>query len=174
MSQARVKAVAKAQKDPGKCEKCGVELTKGDAYRWFKVGFRSRYKRIRCMKPECTPTMAERESSMMAGVYEAQDEVAGQLRAAAVGDLDAIRTAMEDYSSAVEEVAQQYHDAAEAFGGQGENEERAEILDDTVSEIQSIEIDVEPTTGEGTEWTQEDWDDHVSGWVEQAEGVEAC
>jgi hypothetical protein len=112
MSQARVKTVQRAQKDQGTCGKCGDALPVGSPYRWFKVGFRSRFKRVRCMKPGCTPLPSEKESSNLAEAYAAQEAAYHALDAA--GTLGDIQAVLEECASAAGDVVSQYEASVEA------------------------------------------------------------
>lgn len=70
----RVNRVNKARKDQGTCGNCGVLISRGDEYVWWKFRWSGRY--VRCGKSECYPrasdltqseyyaTMAEHESTL--------------------------------------------------------------------------------------------------------------
>jgi hypothetical protein len=125
MSVAKVETVQKSQKDQGKCEHCGVALPKGSAYRYFYVGFRATYKHVRCMKPECTPKLSERESSTKADVYRAQEDFEANLAAATTAD--DVQAAYESFHEAVDQYATEREEALEAWeNGNSQLEEVAE------------------------------------------------
>jgi hypothetical protein len=48
-----------------------------------------------------------------------------------------IEEALRDFAEQVREVASEYSDAAEAFGGQGENQERADELESWADEVEN-------------------------------------
>ena len=72
MSLAKLNHIKRVRK-PGKCEKCGVEIKVGDPAVRYAVGFRGAT-RTRCAKHECLPKPSERESSLVADLYAAQEE----------------------------------------------------------------------------------------------------
>jgi hypothetical protein len=155
MSVARVTKVAKSQK-PGQCEKCKVDLPKGSAYIWFKVGFRSRYKHVRCDKIECYPKQSERESSQIASIYAAQEEFEDALENC--NSADEITEAMQPVAEAIREVAEAYREAAiNPNTGDVFNttlDERADTLESAADEVESADIEDETTdceecSGEG-------------------------
>lgn len=150
MSLAKVQHVSKARKDPGRCEKCGTELKAGDPYLWFTVGFRSKYKHVRCTNPACLPKQSERESSMLAGVYAAQEDA----------DFDSCETTqdfevvMNDIAAAIEEFAQQYRDA-------GTNEHGVEWNMDSIEradQLENVQSEVEMWSPEEDEPVRDDFD----------------
>src|SRR2546422_8430971 len=108
MSQAKVVSITRAQKHQGECEICGVELPAGSPYRWFSVGFRSKYKHKRCMKEECTPTRAARESSKMSSIYDAID-TAGLSSCKTMEDIESV---LQEVAGVVREIAEEYRTAA--------------------------------------------------------------
>lgn len=135
MSVAKVEYVGKARKPQGQCGKCGDEIPAGAPYRYFYVGFRSHYKRVRCMKPECAPKVSERESSLLASVYAAQEDNA--FPNDPQEDTTTLSDALESVAATANEVADQYEEADEAMGGhQGENYEKAETLREYASELE--------------------------------------
>lgn len=129
------------------CGKCRAEITKGEQYRWFKVGFRSRYKNIRCMKSECAPRQSEMTASKMAGVYAAIEGAEDALQALANGDPEddttSIREAVTTAAEGFNEVADEYTEAGEmsptglVFGE--DLNERADEIRDAASEIESFD-----------------------------------
>lgn len=131
MSTARIYTVAKARKDQGRCSKCGDAIPAGAGYLYWEPGFRSSYKVRRCTKTSCYPRPSERESSLMQEVMAAQEaaeDVAEQFEQSGEDETD-LQTALDDVQAAIENVASQYRDAAEAFNGQGPNAEKADELE---------------------------------------------
>ncbi len=138
MSLARVKTVTKSLK-PYECGKCKTELPKGSAYRHYKIGFRSRFRHIRCMEPVCTPKASELESSKLSGVYAAQEDALASVEDAST--LEEITGALESCAEAIREVATEYSDAAEAMGDAGyEMQEKADALESAADELESADI----------------------------------
>ena len=129
------------------CGKCRAEIVKGEQYRWFKVGFRSRYKNIRCMRAECSPRQSEMTASKMAGVYAAFEDAEDALAALRAGDPEDdtsnIREAVTNAAAGIEEVADEYREAGEAsptglvFGE--DLNERADEISDVASQLESFD-----------------------------------
>jgi hypothetical protein len=162
MSVARVHTVDRARKDQGHCGKCGDAIPAGSPYRWFSVGFRSHYKQKRCMKQSCYPKTSELESSLLSGVYAAQEGAA--LPEDPEDDTSSLSDALNSVAEAANEVADQYEEADEAMGGhQGENYEKAESLREYASELEGWQApdDSRP-------------DDGCDAHDEETEGCEAC
>lgn len=142
MSIARIKVVNKAAKDQGECEKCKTPLPVGSAYRWFKVGFRSRYKHRRCMANACTPRTSELESSNLSQVYAAQEDFEDGLDDAA--SIEDFRSLIEEYAGQVSQIADEYRTASEDPNGNVFNtvaEERADALEALASDIEGYDLE---------------------------------
>lgn len=168
MSLARVHTVNKSQKDQGNCEVCKVKLPKGSSYRWFSVGFRSKYKHVRCMKTECNPKSSQLESSKYADIYAAQENFV-------VDDLetkDDIEEAVHEFAEAVRQVASEYNDAAinpntgEVFNTLAE--ERGQALEEVADELEGWEYNEEPEPCE----SHAEHDDGIEGGI--AENCNEC
>lgn len=139
MSVARLHTVAKARKDQGKCEKCGKALPAGSPYRHFTVGFRSKWKRVVCTDPACTPRPSQRESSSKSGPMAAIED----FQDLDITSLDDLTSAYEDVKSAFEEYAQECEDGAEAWeNGNSQMEERAEMAREAADSLD--QFDPEP------------------------------
>lgn len=148
MSIARITKVQKSLK-PGTCEKCKAALPKGSGYLWFKVGFRSRNKRVRCLKTECYPKDSERESSLLSEVYAAKE--AAEEQVAEATSAEEMKDLVTEYAEAVREVASQYEEAMTDDQGNVFNttaEERYEALEQAADDIESAADDIDDTTTE--------------------------
>lgn len=120
MSLARVYKTQKVRKD-WRCGKCGAEIKKGvDGRLSFAVGFRG-FEQSRCLKPECYPTLSERESSAVASVYAAQESV--DLNSCE--SLEDVEAVLEEIASACDEVADEY-ESNEMYEINYDLQERAE------------------------------------------------
>jgi len=166
MSLAKVNQIGRVRK-PGKCEKCGLEIKVGDPAVRFAVGFRAR-PRTRCTKTECFPRPSERESSLVADVYAAQEEV--DLSTAA--SLEDLETARDDVVSATQEVAGQYEDS-EMYDKNPDLQERAEMLNTAADELEGWEPEEEEPTPDDEEWTiagtdYDNFDDAYGAWLDAA------
>lgn len=136
MSLAKVYTIQKAQKDQGKCQRCGVELKKGEPYRWFKVGFRARAKNLRCTKASCAPLESERESGKVAAVYAAQEAFRSNIDGLA--DLDDIEAEVHTVGESIREMAEEYQEAADAWENGNESlQEKADHWSSVADELES-------------------------------------
>lgn len=145
---ARVKTVKKAQKDQGKCEKCGTALPVGSAYVHFKVGFRSRYKHVRCTAPACYPKQSELTSSMMSDAYAAQEEAHAAIDAwepdpeAMENDIESLAQILSDCASAANDVASQYEDSiSNAPMLEDSLREKVDALEAWASELEGVSFE---------------------------------
>jgi hypothetical protein len=144
MSVARVTTVAKARKAQRPCGKCRKEIKVGDPYLHFAVGFRG-YKQVRCTDTACYPKVSERESSKIATIYAAQEDIDfSQLT-----DRDDIVAEVNQLADVIREIADEYREASTDDNGTVFNvdaEERADILDSAADECDSWEPseEVEP------------------------------
>lgn len=146
MSLAKVVEVKHARSEY-RCEKDGTTIAKGDPYRWYVVGFRSKYRHIRCMKPACAPRPSERESSNLSEVYAAQESAADELGNLSTsiespdqGEplVEEIKSILQTAADSIREVADGYREADENFGGGG-NTEMGEWADTLEEGIDALE-----------------------------------
>ncbi len=151
MSLAKVVSVSRARKDQGKCGKCGKALPAGEPYAHFAVGFRGR-KQVRCSDPACYPRPSERESSLVADVYAAQESAEETL--ADAGSLEGIKEALKAVSEACDEVSSSYEQNP-TFDGNDDLQERVDTLNSASQEF----ADWEPEKDEPTEEDEESWTD---------------
>jgi len=145
MSLAKVNQIGRVRK-PGKCGKCGQEVNVGDPAVRFSVGFRG-FVQTRCTKTECYPKPSERESSLVSGVYAAQEDA----DLSTAGGLEDLETARDDVVTAIQEVAGEYENS-EMFERNMDLQERAETLNSAADELEGWEPEQE-------EPTEEDWKD---------------
>lgn len=156
MSVARVKHSKFAARKGAtlKCQKCGREIAKGETYRWWFKGFRSRFKFVRCSTCPA-PRTSELESSMKADAYaaveSAQDELAALTEPGEPSDVESI---VNQAGESVQEVADQYREADNGFGGGGMTVS-GEIADELESAAQDL-----------GNWSsdQSDFDDSAVAW----------
>lgn len=126
---------------------CGREIKPGDRY--FTWSFRYGGTHFRCA--DHRPRRSETTQSLMGEVYAAIENAEDQLpNAETVADIIAL---VEEVGETKDGVAEQYRDAAEPFGGAGENADRADELEswDPVSEFQPDEEDEEMSQAEQRE-----------------------
>lgn len=140
----RVRVADKSRPLPmPKCGKCGKQINVGDPYRYFIVGFRSSYKRVRCMDSACTPKDSERESSgprseILSAIETANGNLDGYT-AEGTSDASEVEQTVQEVAEAFTSAAEQWREADEQFGGGGntENGERADTAESSASELES-------------------------------------
>lgn len=148
MSQARVYVTAKVRKD-WTCGKCGAAIRKGiDGRRSFAVGFRGR-EQTRCMKPECTPTRGELESSAVAPVYDAIDGASFE----GIDSVEDAKDILGEVRDAISEVVDEY-ESNEMFEINEQLQERVEILQAAADELDGWEFDGDQDPGDDEECTE--------------------
>lgn len=130
------------------CENCRNQIAKGETYLWYKVGFRSSYKHVRCLRSSCAPRESERESSLMAGVYSASEDAEYNIANTTfvAGDYDGfvseLKSHLESAAEGWRDVASQYADAAESMGGAGSNmEETSYSIEGAADELEGWDPD---------------------------------
>jgi hypothetical protein len=173
VSIAKIQTVQRSRKEYV-CEKCRDVLPVGSQYRHYTVGFRSKYKHVRCMKDTCFPRSSELESSRLSDVYAAQENAEDQLNALALSSTpDDISAILEELASAIREVAEEYEAAAENEYGVVFNQDsadRAEILQSAADEIENYDPESDFEECEDCEGTgdivPEDEEEAVDGNVE--------
>lgn len=163
MSQAKVHRAAKARKK-WTCGKCGVEVQVGEPVLSFSVGYRGREQR-RCDKRECYPTRSERESSMVAPVYDAIDETDWT----SIDNLEDLQGALNDIADTMREVAGEYENS-EMFEKNEDLQERASLLNDAADTLESWEPnETEPNAEDPETWDEyADFDTAHEAWLQQA------
>lgn len=168
----KVTTVKSARKAIGKCGKCGCELPKGSAYRWWK--FRYGGKRIRCTKPGCAPKGSELVNSpYISGCMAAQESMEEALGSATcVADVQsALESAAEEITNMGEEARASFDNMPEnlQMGGTGEMlEGRADACESLASELESAAGELEED--DARDLDPEDEDDWVTAI--EAQGVE--
>ena len=141
MGVARVKSVGKARKDQGKCGGCDKPILAGDAYKWWTIGFRSRYKNKRCEACPVPPPSA-RESNEKIATIMAAEEGFNPSNAACRDDLvsileeaaENIRSAGEMWTESAEAMEQGFGHETEQSCEQQEKAEAAEAWADSIDE----------------------------------------
>lgn len=161
MSLAKLHITEKSRKI-WRCRKCGVEIPKGSRVIRFTVGFRGRPQE-RCSKPECYPLPSERESSLVADVYAAQESVDFST-AQSKEDIDNM---IQDVISACEEVVGQYEENP-MYDNNYDMQERADQIRSAGEELEnwSDSLDDEPEQGEYER--DEDFEIRLEEWMVEA------
>jgi hypothetical protein len=141
------------------CSKCQEDILPGqERYEWsFRYGGTNR-RHVSCGMPR----QSELTQSKMAQVYAATEAVEDLL--ATDFEEDDLRSALETAVEEIRQVVSEYEEAAEHFGGEGENAERASELDGYADEIERVDV---------TEYVQDDrskdeWRDELRSEVESA------
>jgi hypothetical protein len=99
------------------CEGCHKPINKGERYKWFKVGFRSRF--VHAYHMGCTIKDSARESSLMVGVYsgiETAEDTIGAIGWA--GDPGAV---VQEIKDALEAAADEWRGVSEEYGSAADN-----------------------------------------------------
>lgn len=136
---ARITTVKSARKPQGKCGKCGVEIEKGDGYRWAKPGFRTRRKMVRCMKTLCMFRPSELDQSKKATILAAQENFEDNIDHCTTAD--EITEAVEEVATAVREVADEYREALDQWeNGNSMMEEFADHYEEQANEIEGFAL----------------------------------
>lgn len=144
MSIAKINHVQAARKTQGTCGKCQTPINIGDPYRWYKVGFRARFKHVRCTSSACMPRPSELESSRISEVYAAQEDAQDRIEGAET--VAEMNEAISDLQDAIEQLAEEYRDASENEDGVVFNttaEEYADILDGNSLDEVDEDLDIE-------------------------------
>lgn len=146
MSLARIYTTKGPVRKAGlKCGKCGAEIRKGvDRRLTFAVGFRG-WEQTRCLKPECYPTMAERESSNVSTVYSAIEGT----------DIDTLES-LEDLESYRDEIVAACEEVADEY----ESNEMYEInydLQERADQVRSAGEELEGWSPDNDEPQEEDF-----------------
>lgn len=149
MSLARVYTVKKSRKE-FKCGACGQTIPKGSTVHHYAVGFRGRQQH-RC--GEHFPTRGERESSLVAPVWDALDIAEAEL-----SDCETesdFETLLQDVVESLTEVAGEY-EASDMYDRNEDLQQRAETLNNSASELESIGFDDEPDPEDAEAYPTED------------------
>jgi len=162
MSQAKVHRAAKARK-VWTCGKCRATINVGEPVLSFSVGFRGREQR-RCDKRECYPTRSERESSMIASVYDAIDETDWS----SYDNLEDLQGALGDIAAAMREVASEYENS-EMFEKNPDLQERAEVLNSAADDLENWQPNDDPPREEDPATWEEykSFEDAHEVWLQQ-------
>ena len=154
MSVAKIESVKKTREERT-CEKCRSTIAKGEPYLWFRIGFRSNHKHIRCTKSTCYPKPSERESrDRIASIMAEQEEFDPQ----SYDSLEGMEDAVHQLAETLREQAESYREAStDDYGNvfNPENEERADTLEASADDIESWTFDDEEPE-DGTE-AHDEW-----------------
>ncbi len=138
----RVNVVKKARKAR---PHAGIEV--GDQYYWWKFRYGGT-----CYS-KTFPRPSQLTQSKWSEVYAAQEAIEDAT------DIDGLLQAIDDAISTLEDTASEYEEAAEAFGGEGPNQERADHLNELVSELEEVKSEIE-------DWQSEQDSDLLDRYVE--------
>ena len=123
----------RGDKAPHTCVKCHKPIEPGqDRYEWsFRYGG-TRRQHVSCGYPR----RSQLTQSKMGAVYDVIDGDWGTTQ-------EDVKTNLEMAAETVREVASEYDEAAQSFGGQGENAERASELDSYAGTLDDASREVE-------------------------------
>jgi ribosomal protein L9 len=131
-----------------KCGKCGDTINVGDPYLYWEPYFRSSMQAVRCMKPTCFPRPSERESSLIAGVLSAFESVEDAIAKNDQESASDFKSLRDELSESMDEVIEQYKEAAQPFGDAGPNMEAAENLESQKDEVDGLDFEEPPERDE--------------------------
>jgi hypothetical protein len=135
---------------------CGLKIEVGENYFYWEPRYGP--KSVRCYRHY--PKQSETTTSKMADVYAATEDAqewAQQNDGIEAVEYDAQIDAVRDVA---EQVKGEYEEAAEQFGGAGENADRAEELDQFISELDNVDFE------DFKEW-KESHEDDADAWREE-------
>lgn len=138
MPRVEVKRKNKAGRERS-CGKCGERIETGSLYKSWS--FRYGGTHFRCVKVECQPRQSDLTQSIMAEVYLAVENAEDSLPTAE--SVGVVKELVESVADAAMTVSEQYREAAESFGGGGENGERADELEGWSDELASFDPEEE-------------------------------
>jgi hypothetical protein len=136
----RVHYVKKAAKD-------NPAVKKGEPYYWWK--FRYGGKRYSAIRPRESQLTQSKWSEALSAMEACED----------AASLDDLESACQDAAGTCRELADEYREAAEHFGGEGENAERADHAEALADELESVTFP-DPEEDESEE-------DHLAACIEQ-------
>lgn len=147
----RVREQTKSSRGKRTCGVCGKDIKPGERY--FTWSFRYGGRQVRCL--EHPPKQSDLTQSKMATIYAAIEEF-NTTFANGADNPEEIKEAVHGLADTVREVAEEYRAAAEPFGGQGQNAERADELDGFADELESFEPEWEEA-----EFSEEEHDEEA-------------
>jgi hypothetical protein len=116
------------------CTTCGRKIEPGENY--YSWSFRYGGTHHACV--DHYPKRSQLTQSLMGEVYAAIEAAETEIQnAESVAD---IQSCLEDVGQSAEDVAGQYREAAEHFGGEGENAERADELESWAQEVAYVDL----------------------------------
>lgn len=128
---------ARKSKYRRRCHRCHQDIVPGMRYKSWSFRYGGTY--YACDRPECAPQRSDLTQSKMGEVYAAIETA--ERSVAEAEDTDDLRAAIDSVVETVDEVAAEYREAAEPFGGEGEHAERADELESWSSELQGFDPD---------------------------------
>lgn len=116
-------------------------IKKGDTY--YKWSFRYGGTHMSKTYPRPSQLTQSKYGEIYAAQEEAQDSLAGLGPESTVAEAKEFQTLVEAVAEKAQEVADEYAEAAEQFGGGGPNQEHADACESTVSNFESAASDIE-------------------------------
>jgi hypothetical protein len=154
-----VTVVQKAKKEQGACGRCGDKIDAGSPYRWWK--FRYGGRRIRCMKPGCSPRRSHlTNSDKLSRCYAAGEAIEDAINAFRDSkEISDLRSALEEAASEARDVAEEYRESAQNIEDgfnhptqqSEELAEKADNLESQADEIDSVASNLEEFDAESVD-----------------------
>lgn len=137
------------------CSKCGNDILPGqERYEWsFRYG--GTYRRhVTCGMPRQSELTQSKMGEVYAATEALEDLMSGEFT------LSDLEEAVNQAADEIRQVASEYEEAAEHFGGQGENADRASDLEAYADEIEQAQLP--------DDQAHEGWEDEARSAVEDA------
>jgi hypothetical protein len=112
-----------------KCGKCGKVIQPGEHYLKWEFRYGGAHYRCTAHPPRPSDLTQSKLSTVYAAIEQAEDELP------TLASADDIEATVQGVADVVTDVVEEYRDAAEPFGGEGENAERADELEGWAEEL---------------------------------------
>lgn len=152
------------------CVRCSQPIEPGQQYMEWSFRYGGTYRQH---AHHGSPRRSQLTQSKLGEVYAAVEGVEEQLSPAGGGrgweeasDLEAMR---DEVLEVVEQVATEYEEAAENFGGGGPNQEQADMVREFVDALEQVDIPEQPEREE--EQTKKEYEEALEEWRTDAEGA---
>jgi hypothetical protein len=152
-----------------KCGRCGAIVQSGERYYAWSFRYGGAHYRCSLHPPRQSELTQSKISGVLSALEAVQDVVADLDNAGDFAEAkDAVRSVVEDMQTACEEAKSEYEEAAEHFGGQGENQERAEQMEQAYDELEDIVQSIEQVEIEDPDDPDDDPEEDQDARREQA------
>lgn len=150
----QVHRIEKARKSPGNCETCHKKIEPGQPYYHWSFRYGGKHKNCGDHNPKPSQLTQGKMSAVYSAVEEAAEAISdwGNPERGKDGvipftkdtlpDIEDLKSIIETCKDSLQEVADEYREAAEAAPNFAEqNEERADAIENAVSELDNVDFD---------------------------------